>query len=394
MKLFRFIILMLPFQTLAQLPNTSGFHHLSMLHDSLNRQFLMIVPSSYNPSLRSTLMFCFHGGRQTIQSFVYNQIDSINGGGREELFQKADSMRMILIFPQALVNQTAGYTLWNDKDLFPQTATPYDDIGFVLHLIDTITRSLSVDTSRIYISGFSNGADFTQFLAGQIPCTFAAAAAVAGRTANQASQTDTTLVFNPLANSPVSVMIVRGKLDSSVPYFGGLNNNGTNTPSVFQDMNYWLNSNSCNQSSFTSFYMGDTVQIRTYNDCSSQTQVKVVSLKFMRHHWPDANDNYFWNANTEIIDFLLQFTKCSVISGIPDISKSSKFTIFPNPASTFFYIETDIDISQIDIFNSQGQLVKTASTKNVSISELKSGLYFVKLTLPNGKERTNKLIKE
>lgn len=393
MKLIRLIILLLPFQTMAQLPSTPGFHHLSMLHDSVNRQFLMIVPSSYNPPNNSTLMFCFHGGTQTIQSFVYNQIDSINGGGREELFQKADSMGMILIFPQALVNNTAGYTLWNDKDLYPQTTSPYDDIGFVLHMIDTITQSLSVDTSRIYISGFSNGADFTQFLAGQIPCTFAAAAAIAGRTANQASQVDTTLVFNLPASTPIAVMIVRGKQDSSVPYFGGLNNNGTNTSSVFQDLQYWLNSNFCNQNSFTSFNIGDTVETRTYNNCSGQTQVKVVSVKYMGHHWPDANDNYFWNANTEIIDFVLQFTRCSSVSGVTNIANSTHFIIFPNPSSDVLFIESNIEIDLISIFNSQGQLIKIASTKSISISELSDGLYFVKADLTNGNQFLRAFIK-
>ncbi|MBM3410175.1 MAG: T9SS type A sorting domain-containing protein [Bacteroidetes bacterium] len=338
-------------------------------------------------------MFCFHGGTQTIQSFVYSQIDSINGGGREELFQKADSMGMILIFPQALVNNTAGYTLWNDKDLYPQTTSSYDDIGFVLHMIDTITQSLSVDTSRIYISGFSNGADFTQFLAGQIPCTFAAAAAIAGRTANQASHVDTTLVFNPPASTPIAVMIVRGKRDSSVPYFGGLNNNGTNTSSVFQDLQYWLNSNFCNQNSFTSFNIGDTVETRTYNSCSGQTQVKVVSLKYMGHRWPDANDNYFWNANTEIIDFVLQFTRCSSVSGVTNIANRTHFIIFPNPSIDVLFIESDIEIDLISIFNSQGQLIKIAKTKSISISELSDGHYFVKADLTNGNQFLRAFIK-
>jgi len=393
MKLIRLIIFLLPFQTIAQLPSSPGFHHLSMLHDSVNRQFLMIIPSSYNPLLNSTVMFCFHGGTQTIQSFVYSQIDSINGGGREELFQKADSMGMILIFPQALVNNTAGYTLWNDKDLYPQTLSPYDDIGFVLHIIDTLIQNLSIDTSRIYFSGFSNGADFTQFLAGQIPCTFAAAAAVAGRTANQVSQTDTTLVFNPFARSPISVMIVRGKRDFRVPYFGGLNNSGTNTSSVFQDLNYWLNSNFCNQNIFTSFNIGDTVETRTYNSCAGQTQVKVVSLKYMNHLWPDANDNCFWNANTEIIDFVLQFTKCSTGTGINDISNRPSFTIFPNPASDFLFTETNSEIAFIHIINSHGQLIKTANTKSISISELPNGLYFVKADLTDGNQFQRTLIK-
>lgn len=85
---------------------------------------------------------------------------------------------------------------------------------------------------------------------------------------------------------------------------------------------------------------------------------------------------------------------CDEVLAVAETPTNAKFSMFPNPANTILYIETDKGISQIDIFNSQGQLVKTAKTKNVPISELTSGLYFVKLTLTNGSEWTNKMIKE
>jgi hypothetical protein len=73
---------------------------------------------------------------------------------------------------------------------------------------------------------------------------------------------------------------------------------------------------------------------------------------------------------------------------------NTNFSMFPNPANTILYIKTDKNISQINIFNQQGQLVKTANTKSIPINELSSGLYFVKLTFISGKEWTEKLIKE
>lgn len=76
------------------------------------------------------------------------------------------------------------------------------------------------------------------------------------------------------------------------------------------------------------------------------------------------------------------------------IETNTQFSMFPNPCSTVLNIETNQEISQIDIFNAQGQLVKTANTKTFSVSELMGGLYLVKLTLTNGSRLTNKLIKE
>ena len=85
---------------------------------------------------------------------------------------------------------------------------------------------------------------------------------------------------------------------------------------------------------------------------------------------------------------------CDETLAVTETQANVKFSIFPNPANTILYIETDKEISKIDIFNSLGQPVKTAQTKNVPISELTSGLYFIKVTLINGNERTSKLIKE
>lgn len=85
---------------------------------------------------------------------------------------------------------------------------------------------------------------------------------------------------------------------------------------------------------------------------------------------------------------------CDEALAVTETAINEAFSIFPNPANTILYIETNKDIARIDIFDSKGQLIKTVKTKNVSISELTSGLYFVKLILTNGSEWTNKLIKE
>lgn len=85
---------------------------------------------------------------------------------------------------------------------------------------------------------------------------------------------------------------------------------------------------------------------------------------------------------------------CDEALAVTETAISTKFSMFPNPANTMLYIETDEDVARIDIFDAKGQLVKTAKTKNVPISGLASGLYFVKLILTNGSEWTNKLIKE
>lgn len=71
-----------------------------------------------------------------------------------------------------------------------------------------------------------------------------------------------------------------------------------------------------------------------------------------------------------------------------------QIVLFPNPSNTTFCIESEKRISRVAIFNQQGQLVKTATTKRVSINELPTGLYIVKVSLIDNSYRTGKLIIE
>jgi hypothetical protein len=85
---------------------------------------------------------------------------------------------------------------------------------------------------------------------------------------------------------------------------------------------------------------------------------------------------------------------CDVVLSTAEIVENIRFSMFPNPAKTMFYIETNKAISQIDILNQQGQLIKTTNAKNIPISELPNGLYFVKVSFIDKGLRVEKLIKD
>ena len=70
---------------------------------------------------------------------------------------------------------------------------------------------------------------------------------------------------------------------------------------------------------------------------------------------------------------------CNVFASNAERSADANISIFPNPSSTVINIETELSISKIEIINIQGTCVKTEKTKNISISELSAGLYFVKI---------------
>ncbi len=85
---------------------------------------------------------------------------------------------------------------------------------------------------------------------------------------------------------------------------------------------------------------------------------------------------------------------CDEVLSTAAATTNAGISIFPNPAKTMVYIETDKAISRIDIFNQQGQLVKTAGTKNIPVNELSRGLYFVKINFTDNRVSIAKLMKE
>lgn len=81
--------------------------------------------------------------------------------------------------------------------------------------------------------------------------------------------------------------------------------------------------------------------------------------------------------------------------GTEDFSKINYVALSPNPASTYFTLNTDV--SKVEIYSITGQLVKSyegqVENNEYSISDLNTGLYLVKVS-DNNHEKTMKLIKQ
>lgn len=105
----------------------------------------------------------------------------------------------------------------------------------------------------------------------------------------------------------------------------------------------------------------------------------------------NAEDSYQFPCNSSENP---RIDHCDDVLAVTDIPTTEKISMFPNPANTVLYIEINKAISKVEIFNASGQRVKVVNTKNIPISELSSGIYVVKVTLENGNEWTNKLIKK
>ncbi|PHR10804.1 MAG: hypothetical protein COA40_13180 [Aequorivita sp.] len=78
---------------------------------------------------------------------------------------------------------------------------------------------------------------------------------------------------------------------------------------------------------------------------------------------------------------------------VEDFSKND-FQIYPNPASHFLTIKSKVDNYNFNIYNSLGQHVNaTLSENKIDISNLSSGIYFLKIETETG-SATKKFIKQ
>jgi len=70
--------------------------------------------------------------------------------------------------------------------------------------------------------------------------------------------------------------------------------------------------------------------------------------------------------------------------------------VYPNPAENILYINSKTTLSKVAIYNTVGKQLKEYSNvlQNVNVSDLKTGVYMIRLTDINGKTVTSKFIKK
>ena len=149
-----------------------GFNCRTLDLDGVPRRFEVYVPA--NVPADAPVVFMFHGSSGTGEQFA------ASSGWREE----ADRSGLIAVFPTGQryrITETGRLsTKWADFNLvddIEETETPpADDVGFVDDMLADIEAGLSIDSHRVYASGFSNGAGFAARLAVDRSETFAAVA--------------------------------------------------------------------------------------------------------------------------------------------------------------------------------------------------------------------------
>tara|TARA_B000000557_G_scaffold196331_1_gene161640 strand:- start:882 stop:1799 length:918 start_codon:yes stop_codon:yes gene_type:complete len=185
------------------LTSVSGFFTDTLTHEGELRQYLTYVPEIYTSSgIARPLLFNFHGGSGSASGQVYFA----------DFRPIADTANFILVYPQGTFGST-----WNSSlPTNPRTKMFVDDFGFVDAMIKKINSDyiFGIDTTRVYATGYSNGADISLSLACVRSDKIAAVASVSGLLDRHTAENS-----NPLT---VGVLSIHGTNDFSRPYEYGL----------------------------------------------------------------------------------------------------------------------------------------------------------------------------
>lgn len=162
----------------------------------LERSYLVHLPAPLPAGRALPLVLVFHGGGGRARGIAEHT-------GFSRL---ADREGFVAVYPAGIRGR------WNDGRGL--SGAPHDDVAFIRALIDTVSRDVRIDRSRIYATGISNGAMFAHRLACELPGVLAAIAPVAGAL-------PAALAPRCAAAPPVSLLAIQGTEDRLVPYEGG-----------------------------------------------------------------------------------------------------------------------------------------------------------------------------
>jgi polyhydroxybutyrate depolymerase len=240
--------------------------------DGMERSYLVHIPPQYNNSTPMPLVIVLHGGGGSAEN-----IEKVTG-----FSQKADEEGFIVVYPQGV-----GGT-WNAGYCCGQAMTnQIDDVGFILKVISDVESREKINGSRIYVTGFSNGAMMSYRLASEASSTFAAVGPVSGSIGGKATA-NSSLYMQQTPSQPVSVIAFHGTDDQHVLYNGGHGNDTTGTRidlSVNDSILFWVNADNCSSNPLME-NIASNVTRKTYVGGSNGTEVVLYTIIGGGHAWP------------------------------------------------------------------------------------------------------------
>jgi polyhydroxybutyrate depolymerase len=203
---------------------------------------------------------------------------------------KADKETFIAVYPEATrpdMDRPPSFArnpqAWNDgSGRFHAAEKGIDDVAFLKAVIDRIRADHTIDDSRIFVAGFSNGACMA----------FRAGAELADRIAAIAPGAGTCWTESPRPARPISVCAITGTADTLNPLdggfprlaFGGKEQGGRPKPAVQAVIDRWVQALECPAQPRRD-ETSDGVHTRVYGPGKDGAEVMLITVDGLGHHW-------------------------------------------------------------------------------------------------------------
>lgn len=224
------------------------------------RTYLLYVPENYQSQRPAPLVICIHGFAQ----WPAHQMEL------SQWNQLAEENNFLVVYPSG-----TGFPLHWRTDGQTNTQT---DVNFIADIIDQLQHEYSIDETRIYVNGLSNGGGMSFALACNLSDRIAAIGSVAGAYVLPWEK------CNPAR--PVPAVIFHGTDDPIVPFDGGPS---SSFKVPFPDISNWVKTlavqNGCSETPEGLPSQGDVKGLK-FKDCDQNAEVHFYIINGGGHSWP------------------------------------------------------------------------------------------------------------
>ena len=240
----------------------------------LDREYLLHVPASYDPTKPTPLVISMHAAG--LWPAAQMEISRWN--------ELADRQGFIVVYPSGA--KSSGPRIFH-VDKGPARMR---DVRFISELIDKLEATYNIDPRRIYANGLSNGGGMAFVLS----CTMSDRIAAVGMVA--AAQL---LPFSWCTDPrPVPMIAFHGTADRAVPYNGGTSWVAPDSfPNVLTWTRNWARRNRCAPNPSDSAVAEDVTR-RAYTDCARNADVVLYTIHGGGHTWPGGKPLPEWFVGT------------------------------------------------------------------------------------------------
>jgi polyhydroxybutyrate depolymerase len=243
--------------------------------DGNARSFIVYLPTGYNNAGKMPLIFAIHGGSGTPEGMI-------NIANFKTI---ADRDKVVLVYAAGIQNN------WNDGRPTTPNQLGINDVSFFNQMCDYMINNYSVEGTKIYATGISNGG----FMSSRLGCELSNRIAAIAVDAATIEATTISPSCNP--GRPVPAIYIHGTADPLVPFTGGVmtavGTAGGTVLSHFQAIDKWISINGCNSIPTITDLPdiandGTTIKQRVYAGGTNASEVVSYVILNGGHTWPQG----------------------------------------------------------------------------------------------------------